>query len=247
MREKALTVGEDFVEKLKEKDSFQWHFVSEEKAEQGLKDNKYYMVIRIPNDFFQRMQQHSWMNIQSIWNWHIFQIRHITFFWQRKSETAQLRKMKEEISATITETYTEDMFDSIAKVSDGLQEAGDGAGKLRDGGTDAKDGAEELHTHLQELAEKNQSHFKNGLSDAKNGSQEIAANLNLLTDKSSQFQQGMTQEAAGLNTLSSKLGELSNGLGQLQDGQKTLSEKCIETAKREQLMFLTVWDSLSPD
>lgn len=225
---KALTVGEDFVEKLKEKDSFQWHFVNEEKAEQGLKDNKYYMVIRIPNDFSENattlMDEHpKHLELAYIPN------KAYNFLAAQIGNSA-VEKMKEEISATITETYTEDMFDSIAKVSDGLQEAGDGAGKLRDGGTDAKDGAEELHTHLQELAEKSIS-FQNGLSDAKNGSQEIAANLNLLTDKSSQFQQGMTQEAAGLNTLSSKLGELSNGLGQLQDGQKTLSENALKLQK----------------
>lgn len=222
---KELTVGADFVQKLKEKDSFQWHFVSEDQAEQGLKDNKYYMLIRIPSDFSENAttlldEQPKHLQLEYIPN------KAYNFLAAQIGNSA-VEKMKEEISATITETYAEDMFDSVAKVSSGLQEAGDGAGKLLDGGTDAVAGADELHTHLQELAEKSIS-FQNGLSDAENGSQEIAANLGLLTEKSGQFQQGMTKEAEGLNMLSGKLGELSNGLAQLQDGQGTLYDNALK-------------------
>ena len=47
-----VNYGNTLVEKLKENDNLQWHFVSADEAENGLKGNeKYYAVITIPSDF----------------------------------------------------------------------------------------------------------------------------------------------------------------------------------------------------
>ena len=47
----TVSIGETFVESIKESDKFKWTFVSEVEAEKGMKDNKYYFTVRIPKNF----------------------------------------------------------------------------------------------------------------------------------------------------------------------------------------------------
>lgn len=49
-----LTIGKDLVKNLKKKDSFNWHFVSANRAKEGLKQQDYYLEIEIPKDFFKK-------------------------------------------------------------------------------------------------------------------------------------------------------------------------------------------------
>ncbi len=50
---KPLNVGQDFVAELKKNKSFNWNFVSEEEAIQGMQGNRYYASITIPPPFSQ--------------------------------------------------------------------------------------------------------------------------------------------------------------------------------------------------
>ncbi|MGV2806494.1 DUF3533 domain-containing protein, partial [Clostridium perfringens] len=52
--EKTLHAGEDLVAELKKGKDFNWQFVDRQEAEQGMKDNKYYMTISIPENFSQQ-------------------------------------------------------------------------------------------------------------------------------------------------------------------------------------------------
>ena len=48
---KTLQVGDDLVKNLKDSGSLDFHFVSDKKAEKGLKSGEYYMIISIPENF----------------------------------------------------------------------------------------------------------------------------------------------------------------------------------------------------
>ena len=48
---KPLAVGDELVERLQENDLLDFHFVDAKKAEAGITDGTYYMVITIPSDF----------------------------------------------------------------------------------------------------------------------------------------------------------------------------------------------------
>ena len=48
---KTLKVGDELVDNLKEDKSMDFHFVSENDANDGIKDGKYYMVVTIPENF----------------------------------------------------------------------------------------------------------------------------------------------------------------------------------------------------
>ena len=55
MDEKIIRAGDDFVKNLKENKELAFHFVSEKNAEEGLKEDKYYMVVTIPADFSKKV------------------------------------------------------------------------------------------------------------------------------------------------------------------------------------------------
>ncbi|WP_394187014.1 YhgE/Pip domain-containing protein [Metabacillus halosaccharovorans] len=46
-------IGEEVIKELKNNNSFEWHFVSKEKAHKGVENGDYYAAITIPNDFSQ--------------------------------------------------------------------------------------------------------------------------------------------------------------------------------------------------
>lgn len=48
---KPIEVGKGLVDNLKDNTSFKWEFVSEKEAKKGMEGRKYYMLVRIPDDF----------------------------------------------------------------------------------------------------------------------------------------------------------------------------------------------------
>ena len=50
LKDKKVAVGDELVNTLKDEDSFEWHFVSEDEADKGLDDGSYYMKIVIPEN-----------------------------------------------------------------------------------------------------------------------------------------------------------------------------------------------------
>ncbi|WP_028402525.1 YhgE/Pip domain-containing protein [Ectobacillus panaciterrae] len=219
---KELTVGKDFVEKLKEKATFQWHFVTNKEAQEGLKNQKYYMVIRIPENFSKNattlMDDHpKHLELEYIPN------KAYNFLASQISSSA-VEKMKEEVSATITETYAEDMFNSVAKVSDGLKEASDGAKKLNDGTVAAKDGSIQIRDNLKTLAEKSiefqkgTTDLSSGLSQLQQGQQKLQAGAIQVQDGTNKISNGLNSTLPGIDEMSQRVPELEKGSEQLKAG-----------------------------
>ncbi len=74
-----LRIGDDLVDKLREKKKFDWHFVSEQEGEKGLKEQRYYMLIEIPEHFSQHattLQDDHPKNCNSFTN----QMKDLTFY-----------------------------------------------------------------------------------------------------------------------------------------------------------------------
>ena len=104
-----LKVGEDLVDKLKDNDSLDFHFVDGREAERGLEEGDYYMVITIPKDFSEnastlmddkpkKMQLNYSTNPGS------------NYIASKMSETA-FAKIKNEVANEVTKTYTETVFE----------------------------------------------------------------------------------------------------------------------------------------
>ncbi|WP_166703623.1 YhgE/Pip domain-containing protein [Bacillus albus] len=198
---KPIEVGKGLVDNLKDNTSFKWEFVSEKEAKKGMEGRKYYMLVRIPDDFSSNAttllkDDPKPLNLEYIPN------ESLNFLSSQIGGTA-IEKIKGEVSSTLTKTYAEKMFDSIQDVSKGLADGAEGANKLHDGSSELHDGSSKVTDGLHTLQGKS--------GEMKDGAQKLADGSNKLVD-------GSGKVTAGLNTLNSKTGEMQIGIGKLVDG-----------------------------
>lgn len=198
---KPIEVGKGLVDNLKDNKSFKWEFVSEKEAKKGMEGRKYYMLVRIPDDFSSNAttllkDNPKPLNLEYIPN------ESLNFLSSQIGGTA-IEKIKSEVSSTLTKTYAEKMFDSIKDVSKGLADGAEGASKLHDGSSELHDGSSKVTDGLHTLQGKS--------GEMKDGVQKLADGSNKLVD-------GSGKVTNGLNTLNSKTGEMQIGIGKLQDG-----------------------------
>ncbi|WP_161520134.1 MULTISPECIES: YhgE/Pip domain-containing protein [Bacillus] len=198
---KPIEVGKGLVDNLKDNKSFKWEFVSEKEAKKGMEGRKYYMLVRIPDDFSSNAttllkDNPKPLNLEYIPN------ESLNFLSSQIGGTA-IEKIKTEVSSTLTKTYVEKMFDSIKDVSKGLADGAEGANELHDGSSELHDGSSKVTDGLHTLQGKS--------GEMKDGVQKLADGSNKLVD-------GSGKVTNGLNTLNSKTGEMQTGIGKLQDG-----------------------------
>ncbi|ETT76958.1 YhgE/Pip domain-containing protein [Bacillus mycoides] len=204
---KPIEVGKGLVDNLKDNKSFKWEFVSEREAKEGMEGRKYYMLVRIPDDFSSNAttllkDDPKPLNLEYIPN------ESLNFLSSQIGGTA-IEKIKGEVSSTLTKTYAEKMFDSIKDVSKGLADGADGANKLHDGASELHDGSSKVTDGLHTLQGKS--------GEMKDGVQKLADGSNKLVD-------GSGKVTTGLNTLNSKTGEMQIGIGKLQDGSQKVTD-----------------------
>ncbi|HDR7485563.1 YhgE/Pip family protein [Bacillus pacificus] len=232
---KPIEVGKGLVDNLKDNTSFKWEFVSEKEAKKGMEGRKYYMLVRIPNDFSSNAttllkDDPKPLNLEYIPN------ESLNFLSSQIGGTA-IEKIKGEVSSTLTKTYAEKMFDSIQDVSKGLADGAEGANKLHDGSSELHDGSSKVTDGLHTLQGKS-GEMKDGvqkLADGSNklvdGSGKVTVGLNTLNSKTGEMQigigklvDGSGKVTNGLNTLNSKTGEMQIGIGKLVDGSGKVTD-----------------------
>ncbi|MFP3375879.1 YhgE/Pip domain-containing protein [Bacillus sp. SIMBA_069] len=224
---KPIEVGKGLVDNLKDNTSFKWEFVSEKEAKKGMEGRKYYMLVRIPDDFSSNAttllkDDPKPLNLEYIPN------ESLNFLSSQIGGTA-IEKIKGEVSSTLTKTYAEKMFDSIQDVSKGLADGAEGANKLHDGSSELHDGSSKVTDGLHTLQGKS-GEIQTGVGKLVDGSGKVTAGLNTLNSKTGEMQAGVGKlfdgsgkVTAGLNTLNSKTGEMQTGIGKLQDGSQKVT------------------------
>ncbi len=143
---KEVNVGKDLEAKLKAGNDLGWEFVNSSQAQRGLKDNDYYMVIEIPEDFSRKVATVMDENPEKPELKYI-QNEGLHFIAATATNTA-IEKISNQLSNEITETYTETVFASLGDVEEGFSEGAEGAKKLNDGSVKLQDGTGTLLTSL---------------------------------------------------------------------------------------------------
>ncbi|WP_339060718.1 YhgE/Pip domain-containing protein [Tepidibacillus marianensis] len=195
---KKLEVGKELVDSLKEDKALNWNFVSNEEALKGLKDQKYYMMIRIPESFSEQAA--------SVKNQH--PVKPVIEYIPKESRNmlaAQLgerviEQLKTKVSEKLTSEYLDTMASSLVDIEAGFQDAANGAKQLGNGSSDAKQGATDL---------------KNGINQAKDGANQLSIGLPQLAEGASQISNGLAQTSSGSLQLASGLNDAKNGMFQL--------------------------------
>ncbi|WP_409289890.1 YhgE/Pip family protein [Peribacillus sp. SCS-37] len=230
---RQLKIGDELADKLKEKKTFDWHFVSPEQAERGLQNQNYYLKIVIPKDFSRNaatLQSEHPKNLELIYT-----PNEGANYLTSKIGDSAIEKLKEEISGEVTKTYAEAMFANIKDVSKGLKDAGDGAGELHKGIDSAKNGADKIDKGLNSVktgagslqsgintALSGSKQLNGGISQVKDGTDTVSANLKTLAEKSLTFTNGLEKASAGAADLSKGLSTLNGGFTKMKSGQSQL-------------------------
>lgn len=210
---RKVDVGNQLVDELKKNDDLDWHFVSSKKANQGLKNRKYYMIVKIPKTFSKNAASvldtdPEKMDLTYETN------GGLNFLGQVISDNA-MTQLKAKVSEQVTKSYADVIISMVKTVGDGMNQAADGANQLADGSTKVSDGLATVKGKVPALT--------SGVSQLADGSQQLATGVQQYTAGVGQAGSGSQQLAAGLQALNGKVPTLVDGVNQLADGSKALN------------------------
>lgn len=241
----TMDIGKQLSDKLAKNDSMDFNIVSSSKAQKGLKDGKYYMIITIPENFSKNATTLLDDDPQTMML--TYTTNPQTNYIATKMDDSAMAKVKAEISSTVTKTYSKILFKNVKTLSKGFKTAADGSQKLSDGVNTAKDGNATITENLNTLASsalvfndgadslvKGLSAYTEGVSTAKTGAQQLDNNSAPLNNGAAQLKAGSSQllsavQAAekqlgdGINASAGQLNTLTSSNKQMAESSKQLS------------------------
>lgn len=245
----TMDIGKQLSDKLAKNDSMDFNIVSSSKAQKGLKDGKYYMIITIPENFSKNATTLLDDDPQTMML--TYTTNPQTNYVATKMDESAMAKVKAEISSTVTKTYSKILFKNVKTLSKGFKTAADGSQKLSDGVNTAKDGNATITENLNTLASsalvfndgadslvKGLSAYTKGVSTAKAGAQQLDNNSATLNNGAAQLKAGSSQLLSAVQAAEKQLGDgINASAGQL--NTLTSSNKQIEESSKQLSAALT--------
>ena len=218
----TMAIGKDMVSNLKENKSLDFHFVNEEEGKKGLEDGDYYMVVTLPSDLSEKaasiLTDHpEQMNID-------YQTSSGHSFIASKMSDSAMTQLKQNVSASVTETYTKALFQKMGDLKSGLTKAADGSEQLANGAGQLAVGSQTLTTNLHSLADSSLTfsngteQFTKGLSSYVSGVEQLHLGLGTFNSGLVTYTGAVSKLDSGLGQLASKSPELVGGINQLYTG-----------------------------
>jgi putative membrane protein len=251
--EEPINIGEDLVADLKKSNGLSWEFVSLKEANKGLEENRYYMVIEIPEDFSQRVTTVLEPTPQQL-ELRYIQNEGLNFMAAQVTKSATER-IREQLANKITENYTKNLFANLEEIAGGFQSASEGSSQIYDGTTELKGGTDQI---LQSLTAKSEDISKlaagakelelgtnqlvgsltskqgditklaNGARDIHEGTTELLGSLKSKSGDISTLAKGSSDLEAGTALLLKSLQDKSNDISTLAAGAKALEDGAAE-------------------
>ena len=229
----TMDIGKQLSDKLAKNDSMDFNIVSSSKAQKGLKDGKYYMIITIPENFSKNATTLLDDDPQTMML--TYTTNPQTNYVATKMDDSAMAKVKTEISSTVTKTYSKILFKNVKTLSKGFNTAADGSQKLSDGVATASEGNKTITENLNTLASsalvfndgadslvKGLSAYTEGVSTAKAGTQQLDNNSATLNNGAAQLKSGSSQLLSAVKAAEK---QLSDGLNQNAEQLNTLTQK----------------------
>jgi putative membrane protein len=226
MDNKDIHAGKDFVKNLKGNKELNFKFVSEKKAEQGLKKGNYYMVLTIPKDFSYK--------VSTLMDEHpqpaklIYKINPGKNYVASQISTTATENMKTKIANSITKSYADGVFSKFQELAKGLSDAGNGAEKINQGASATKDGMTQLSDGVHRL-NGGAIKLKEGSSQLSSGQLKLTQGLDGIKDGTQSLYNGMTQLSDGHSKLEAGMGQLSASMKDWTAGNEKLSAGLAST------------------
>ncbi|MGT2737574.1 YhgE/Pip family protein [Streptococcus orisratti] len=231
LNNQTLSIGDDMVDSMSKNKALDYHFVSEKKAEEGLENGDYYMVITLPKDLSEKAASLLTDDPEKLTiNYQTTVGR--SFVASKMSESA-MTKLKDTVSKNITTTYTQAVFKSMSSLQDGLQEASDGGNELLSGSKQLESGSQTITDNLNTAASGSQTladgtaTLSSGLTTYTNGVSTLASGANELNSNSAALISGIAQ----LKESSTQVQRLVDGANSLTDGLQQLATSTTLSAE----------------
>lgn len=231
LNDQTLSIGDDMVDSMSKNKALDYHFVSAEKAEEGLENGDYYMVITLPEDLSEKAASLLTDDPEKLTiNYQTTAGR--SFVASKMSESA-MTKLKDTVSENITETYTKAVFKSMSSLQNGLQEASDGGNELLSGSQQLESGSQTITDNLNTAASGSQTladgtaTLSSGLTTYTNGVSSLASGANELDSNSAALVSGVAQ----LKESSTQVQQLVDGANSLTDGLQKLATETTLSAE----------------
>ncbi|WEV58063.1 YhgE/Pip domain-containing protein [Ligilactobacillus acidipiscis] len=248
-QDKQLDVGDQLVANMKKQDGLEWHFVSAQKAKEGMSQHKYYMVVTVPKNFSKNAatvlnDKPQKMNLKYQTNDSLNYIGQVI----TKEAAGQLNN---KVSKTVSTAYADTMFGVVKQVGAGFGKAAKGAVKLSDGSKalsnglttytagvkTLNDGVMTMHAGVEPLSagivqladgslvlDKGLHTYTGAVSQVNQGVQTLRAGTVPLASGVSQLQNGAQTLSGGINQYTGAVGQLNGGLQQLAGNSKQLQQ-----------------------
>lgn len=194
LKDKKVAVGDELVNTLKDEHSFEWHFVSEDKADKGLDDGSYYMKIVIPENASE--------NVTTITSDTPSKTTIAYTTTPSRNYIASLltnqaaQTIAQNVSSKITTSYAQAVLDQIGELKTGLNTAADGATELSNGSARLQSGI---------------SDYTNGVAKVRNGVEQLSAGLPTAS-QITQLSDGVKSVQSGVNALNNAVSTPSGAL-----------------------------------
>ncbi|SFG68793.1 YhgE/Pip domain-containing protein [Sporolactobacillus nakayamae] len=233
---KQLNAGADLVEKLKKNNDFDWQFVSAKQAEDGFKNNHYFMTVRIPATFSLNATTLADNQLKPA-NLH-YRINADYNFIASRMADAGVKQLKTRVSNEITKTYAKSMYAQLDKLTDGLSDAAKGSNKLAKGSKKEVAGLKTLKNGFKTLM--------NGTSQLSDGSAKLADGADALSDGAQNLSDGVHKYTGAVsNQIVPGSTQLAFGLNQLNNGiQKQKLGSNINTLNNGMQEFYSIIEGL---
>jgi putative membrane protein len=195
----TIDAGQQFVDQLRAQRQFDWRFVDETKALDGLKSGRYSFVITVPPDFSERLTSpatgapvRASLQVElNDANGYIVGIM---------AKTAE-GELQAQINTAAQTAYAETGLGDLQTVRSGLKEAAQGAARLEQGAQEAHAGARKLSSGLNQLA--------TGAGTLATGSAEVAEGTDELATAAGAASRAASRAAARVQEASRTVQELA--------------------------------------
>lgn len=209
----ALHIGQDMVDNMSKNKELDYHFVSAKKAEKGLENGDYYMVITLPKNLSKKATTILEERPEKmVINYETSKGHGMVA--SKMSESA-MTKLKSSVSKNISQTFTTSVFNSMRHLQDGLNQASSGSAQLAQGAKSAQSGSQELSSNLLTLS--------NGSQLLNQGASQLNSGLQAYTGGVGQLNSGILSFSGQLPTYLDAVTQLSTGANQLTSGLSQLS------------------------
>ncbi|AQQ54500.1 YhgE/Pip family protein [Planococcus lenghuensis] len=203
--EKTLRIGEELVDRLKNSNDADWHFVNAENAKKGFARGDYYMVITIPPNFSENAST-AFSDTPEQMNL-LYEVNPGRNFFSETLGREAINDINIEVSSNVTKEYVKTIFAHFEEAGTDLDLAADGASQIEKASDQLQTGNEQITANLNELSAST-SEFEDGTSEVDSGISEV-------TDGAEELNTGAAQLNGSLNSLAAGSADLQSGLEEM--------------------------------